>query len=112
MDATGADHDGCEGFKGDDFAIGLEVSFAFEDDVYLGHAFVVVGAAVGVDMGEVDGGGSVRYLGECAAGFAARARDGGQRIELSNVEAFHERWKSKGSWSGASSRGWKMKLVE
>lgn len=112
MDAPGADHDCGEGFEGDDFAIGFEVSFPFEDDVHLGHAFVVMGTAIGVDVGEVDGCGCVGHFCESATGFAARAWDGGQGVELGDVEAFHGCWKWRGSWSGASSRGWKMKLAE
>jgi hypothetical protein len=112
VNATWTDHNSGEGFQGDDFAIGFEVSFPFEDDVHLGHAFVVVGTTVGVDVGEVDGCGSVGYFSERASCFTARTWDGGEGVELCDVEAFHGRWKRRGSWSGARSRGWKMKLVE
>jgi hypothetical protein len=112
VDASGSDHDGGQGFERNDFAIRFEVAFSFKDDVHLGHAFVMVGAAVGVDVGEVDGRGSIGDFGEGAASFAAGAWDGRQGVELGNVKAFHGRWKRSGSWSGASSRGWKMKLVE
>jgi hypothetical protein len=112
VDAAWADHDGGEGFEGDNFAIGFEVALAFEDNVNLGHAFVMMGSAVSVDVGEVDGSWGVWHFCEGASGFAARAGDGGERIELGDVEAFHGFWKRRGNWSGASSSRWKMKLLE
>ncbi len=112
MDASGLDHDACEGFEGDDFAVGFEVSFAFEDDVDFGHPFMVVGTACGVDVGEVYGGRGIWHICEGASCFSAGARDGGDGIELGDVEPFHGRWKVRGSWCGSSSMGWKMKLLE
>ena len=54
MAATGFDQDGRQRFDRHDFPVELQVAFAFEDDVDLCEAFVVVGLRVLLNVNEVD----------------------------------------------------------
>ena len=42
--AAGFDEDACHGFDREDFTVELDVAFTVEDEIDLGHLFVVVGA--------------------------------------------------------------------
>ncbi len=85
MATAGFDVDGGHGFEGDAVAVEFEVAFAFEDDVDLDELFVVVDAGVDADVEEMDGSDAVGFVGEGAAGVAARTLDGGDLIELGDT---------------------------
>jgi hypothetical protein len=86
--ATGADHHGGHGFERDALSIRLEKAFTLEDDVDLGHLFVVMDAAVRRDVREVDGGQCIPRLIEGASGLATGAGDGCDLIKLGDGETF------------------------
>src|SRR5688500_17325961 len=67
------DEDGGHRLNGDAFAVELHVALAFEDEVDLGHPFMVVGLGVLEDLDEVHGRGGVVWGGEGAPGPAAGA---------------------------------------
>ena len=80
--ATGFDHDGGEGFEGMFLAVEFDVAFSFEDEIDLGHLFVIVDFAVFLDVDEVDGGGGVFRHGKRPTGLSAWAWSRVYLIEL------------------------------
>jgi len=70
-------------------AVQFDPTFAAQDDVGLGHAFMVMSLGVGLDFHQVDAGRGIRGGGEGAAGGAARAGDRGEAFELSKVVIAH-----------------------
>ncbi len=106
MDAAWADHDARHGFDRDDLAIDFEVTFAFEDDVDLGHLLVVVELAVHMDVREVDAGQIVPGLLERPAGFSAGAGNRRDFIQLGNGESFlrHDRSMKQTFWKATARR--------
>ena len=82
MAATGFDHDRGEGFERVFFAVEFNMAFSFEDEVDLGHLFMVVDFAVFLDVDEVDGGRGVFRNGKCPAGLPTWAWSWVYFIEL------------------------------
>ncbi|MEY5011393.1 MAG: hypothetical protein RLZZ253_2532, partial [Verrucomicrobiota bacterium] len=99
VDTSRRDHDGGHGFEREIFAIGLEHAFSLEDDVDLGHFFVVMGAAVFGDVGEMNGGQGVVGFLERAAGLAAGAGHGRDGVQLGDADG----GPGTGGWSGLGS---------
>ena len=77
MAAAGFDHDGGEGFDGNQFAVELEMTFAFQDEIDLGHFLVIVDARLFGNVDEVNARNRMVRKPECAARRSARPGSAG-----------------------------------
>ena|SRR5438128_936478 len=103
MAAAGLDIDGRHRFDGKEFAIEFNLSLAFENEIHLGHSFVIMRAGILLDIDHVQAGGMALRAGKGAAGQTAWAFDRGNLIELCDeVLGYQE---ALGSAWGFSSMG-------
>jgi len=84
MAATGFDHDGGEGFERMFFAVELDVTFPFQDQVDLSHLLVIMDFAVFLDVYQMDGGSGVFWNSKGSTGLATGTRGWVYLIELGN----------------------------
>jgi hypothetical protein len=89
MAATGFDHDGRERAHGDALTIQFHFTSAFEDDIDLGHSFVIMNGRIFFDFDLMDAGDVIFRRDKAATGGAARAGLRRQFVELGDEEVGH-----------------------
>ena len=89
--AAGFDEDAGHGLDGEEFTIELDVALTFEDEIDLGHLFVIVAAGFFGDVDHVDAGDGVFGDAEGAPRGAAGAGGAGDFVELFDEIVFHGR---------------------
>ena len=105
MAAAGLDIDGRHWFYGKEFAIEFNLSLAFENEIHLGHSFVIMRAGILLDIDQVQAGGMVLRAGKGAASQTAWALDRRNLIELvDEVIGFHEALGSAWGFSSVNHR--------
>lgn len=91
MAAARFDEDAGHGFDGEDLAIEFDVALTFENEIDLGHLFVIVGAGFFGNIDYVNAGDGVFRNAEGAPRGAAGAGGAGDFVELLDEIVFHGR---------------------
>jgi hypothetical protein len=91
MHAAWQNHHGCERTERDALAVGLQVAFAFQDDIDLRGLPVVMRAAGLRDVDQVDGGDYVAWYPKAAPGLATGTGNRRDLVQLGNSHSLHAR---------------------